>query len=171
MRRRYIAAHIPGARFVELAGDNHVPLFDPDQVLDEVEEFLTGVRPVLRPTACWRRSPSRISSAPPRRPTPSATLRGRRSSRRITRPFGELDRFAGEEIDTAGDGFFAVFDGPARAIRCALGIREALRPLDLEVRAGVHTGEVERPADDKPRGIAVHVGRASCRSRARARCS
>jgi class 3 adenylate cyclase len=70
----------------------------------------------------------------------------------------QLTRFAGEEIDTAGDGFLAIFDGPARAIRCGLAIRDALNELGLEVRAGVHTGEVERPAGDKPRGIAVHVG-------------
>ena len=63
----------------------------------------------------------------------------------------------GEEIDTAGDGFFALFDGPARAIRCGLAIREALGALGLDVRAGVHTGEVERPSGEKPRGIAVHV--------------
>jgi class 3 adenylate cyclase len=70
----------------------------------------------------------------------------------------ELVRFSGEEIDTAGDGFLAVFDGPARAIRCALAIRDELGTLGLDVRAAVHTGEVERPAGDKPRGIAVHVG-------------
>lgn len=70
----------------------------------------------------------------------------------------ELARHSGEEIDTAGDGFFALFDGPARAIRCGLAFREALRDLGLGVRAGVHTGEVERPRGEKPRGIAVHVG-------------
>ena len=70
----------------------------------------------------------------------------------------ELERFRGEEIDTAGDGFLALFDGPARAIRCALEVRDSLRELRLEVRAGVHTGEVERPSGEKPRGIAVHVG-------------
>ena len=69
----------------------------------------------------------------------------------------ELSRFSGEEIDTAGDGFLAVFDGPARAISCALAIRNGLRALELDVRAGVHTGEVERPPDDKPRGIAIHT--------------
>ena len=67
----------------------------------------------------------------------------------------EIARFAGEEIDTAGDGFFAIFDGPARAVRCALAIREAARGLGIEVRAGVHTGEVQRKEGDKPRGIAV----------------
>ena len=70
----------------------------------------------------------------------------------------ELARFSGEEIDTAGDGFLAFFDGPGQAIRCALAIREELRALELPVRAGVHTGEVERKSGDKPRGIAVHVG-------------
>jgi class 3 adenylate cyclase len=69
----------------------------------------------------------------------------------------ELDHHAGEEIDTAGDGFFAVFDGPARAIRCALGIQSAVSVLGLRVRAGVHTGEVERPRGGKPSGIAVNV--------------
>ncbi len=71
---------------------------------------------------------------------------------------GELARFGGDEIDTAGDGFLALFDGPARAIRCGLAIRGALESRGLAVRVGVHTGEVERPLGDKPRGIAVHVG-------------
>jgi len=70
----------------------------------------------------------------------------------------QLARFSGDEIDTAGDGFLALFDGPARAVRCGLAVCDAVRELGLEVRAGVHTGEVERPAGDKPRGIAVHVG-------------
>ena len=69
----------------------------------------------------------------------------------------ELDRFRGEEIDTAGDGFLALFDGPARAIRCALDIRDALQELGLRIRAGVHTGEVERVGREKPRGIALHI--------------
>ncbi len=69
----------------------------------------------------------------------------------------ELDRFRGREIDTAGDGFFASFDGPARAIRCACAISEAVRELGLEVRAGLHTGECER-VDGKVSGIAVHIG-------------
>ena len=69
----------------------------------------------------------------------------------------ELSRFSGEEIDTAGDGFLAVFDAPARAITCALAIRDGLRALDLDVRAGIHTGEVERRPDEKPRGIAIHA--------------
>jgi class 3 adenylate cyclase len=70
----------------------------------------------------------------------------------------ELVRFQGEEIDTAGDGFLAAFDGPARAIRCGRAICDALGELGLNVRCGVHTGEVERVRGDKPRGIAIHVG-------------
>jgi class 3 adenylate cyclase len=69
----------------------------------------------------------------------------------------ELSQFRGKEVDTAGDGFFAIFDGPARAIECAFAIREAVRTLGLEVRAGVHTGECE-VIDDKVAGIAVHIG-------------
>ena len=70
----------------------------------------------------------------------------------------ELERFRGEEVDTAGDGFLILFDGPARAIRCAVEVRRALHELGLEMRAGVHTGEIERLGDQKPRGIAVHIG-------------
>jgi class 3 adenylate cyclase len=69
----------------------------------------------------------------------------------------ELQRFDGLERGTAGDGFFATFDGPARAVRCAWAIEAALQPLQLEIRAGVHTGEVEIDGDDL-RGIAVHIG-------------
>jgi class 3 adenylate cyclase len=70
----------------------------------------------------------------------------------------QLEQFRGEEIDTAGDGFMALFDGPARAIHCAVEVRAALRELGLDIRAGVHTGEVERVLAEKPRGIAVHIG-------------
>ena len=68
-----------------------------------------------------------------------------------------LERFRGQEIDTAGDGFFATFDGPARAVRCALAIRDALRALGLEIRAGLHTGELEL-TDGATRGLAIHIG-------------
>jgi class 3 adenylate cyclase len=156
---RYIAEHIPGARFVELAGRNHVPFFDPDQVLDEVEEFLTGARPA--PSS--DRVLATVLFTDLVGSTERAEALGDRAWGTLLRAHNdavraELARFSGEEIDTAGDGFLALFDGPARAIRCALGIREALHPLELDVRAGVHTGEVERRRGDKPRGIAVHVG-------------
>jgi pimeloyl-ACP methyl ester carboxylesterase len=156
---RYLAERIPGASFVELAGDDHIPHIDPDQILDEVEEFLTGARPV----------------APAPRVLATALFTDLVESTERLRELGdhawaqlverhddvvrrELARFGGEEIDTAGDGFFALFEGPTSAIRCGLAVRDALAPLGLSVRAGIHTGEVERPSGEKPRGIAVHVG-------------
>ncbi len=156
---RYIAERVPGARFVELSGTDHVPMIDPDQILDEVEEFLTGVRPApvsdrVLATVLFTDLVGSTAKAHALGDAAWASLL--RSHNDVVRR--ELDRFAGEEIDTAGDGFLALFDGPTRSIRCALAIREALLPLDLELRAAVHTGEVERSAGDKPRGIAVHVG-------------
>ncbi|MEX2611975.1 MAG: adenylate/guanylate cyclase domain-containing protein [Gaiellaceae bacterium] len=156
---RFIADRIPGARFIELPGDAHVPWVDMDTILDEVEEFLTGLRPP--PTS--DRVLATILFTDLVGSTERAHALGDAVWASLLASHNEavrrqLVRFSGEEIDTAGDGFLAVFDGPARAIRCALEIREALRVLGLDVRAGVHTGEVERRAADKPRGIAVHVG-------------
>lgn len=156
---RYIAARIPGARFVELTGDDHMPSVRPDEILDEIEEFLTGVRPApasdrVLATILFTDLVGSTERAHALGDAVWASLLA--SHNEAVRR--QLVRFSGEEIDTAGDGFLAVFDGPARAIRCALEIREALRVLGLHVRAGVHTGEVERRAADKPRGIAVHVG-------------
>jgi class 3 adenylate cyclase len=156
---RYIAAHVHGARFVELAGDTHVPFWQPDDVVDEVEEFLTG----LRPTRVADRVLATILFTDLVGSTERAGALGdhawaellERHHQVVRR---ELARFGGEEIDTAGDGFLALFDGPARAIRCALAIRDGLAELGLEVRAGVHTGEVERPRGGGPRGISVHTG-------------
>jgi len=156
---RYIANRIPSARFVELPGDDHVPFVDPDQILDEVEEFLTGVRPV----AATDRVLATILFTDVVGSTEKASALGDAAwssllARHHDAVRRQLARFSGDEIDTAGDGFLALFDGPARAVRCGLAVRDALRDLDLEVRAGVHTGEVERPRGAKPRGIAVHVG-------------
>jgi class 3 adenylate cyclase len=156
---RYIAARIPGARFVELPGDTHVPFWQPDDVVDEVEEFLTG----LRPTGVGERVLATILFTDLVGSTDRARALGDHAwtellvrHHQVVRR--ELSRFGGEEIDTAGDGFMVLFDGPARAIRCALAVRDGLRELGLEVRAGVHTGEVERPRGSGPRGIAVHTG-------------
>jgi class 3 adenylate cyclase len=151
--------HIPSARFVELAGDDHVPFFDPDQIMDEVEEFLTGVRPV----AATDRVLATILFTDIVGSTERASALGDAAwAALLERHNGavrqQLRRFSGDEIDTAGDGFLALFDGPARAVRCGLAVQDALREIGLEVRAGVHTGEVERPKGAKPRGIAVHVG-------------
>jgi class 3 adenylate cyclase len=155
---RKLAEHIRGARFVELPGTSTLPWIDADPLLDEIEEFLTGARPAPvadRVLATILFTDLVGSTDTARRVGDSAWSRLVEQHHAAVRR--ELDRFAGEEIDTAGDGFFAVFDGPARAIRCALGIRAAVTSLGLGVRAGVHTGEVERPAGGKPRGIAVNV--------------
>jgi class 3 adenylate cyclase len=156
---RYIADRIPEARFVELSGEDHLPMVDPDQILDEVEEFLTGVRP---PPATNRVLATVLFTDLVASTERAAALGDEGWATLLTRHHdavrAELRRFAGEEIDTAGDGFLALFDGPARAIRCALAVRDALAGLALDVRCGVHTGEVERKPGDKPRGIAVHVG-------------
>ena len=155
---RYIAGRIPGARFVELPGDDHFPSIDGDQILDEVEEFLTGVRRAAEPDRVLATvlftdivgSTERAATLGDR-----AWIELREAHHAIVRR--ELGQFRGREVDTAGDGFLATFDGPARAIRCAGAVAEAVRELGLEVRAGVHTGEVELTGD-KVGGIAVHIG-------------
>jgi class 3 adenylate cyclase len=156
---RYIATHVAGARFVELEGDTHVPFWEPDDVVDEVEEFLTGVRP----THVGDRVLATILFTDLVGSTERLSALGDHAwaellDRHHELVRRELARFGGEEIDTAGDGFLALFDGPARAIRCALAIRDALAGLGLDVRAGVHTGEVELPRGSGPRGISVHIG-------------
>jgi class 3 adenylate cyclase len=156
---RYLAEHIAAARFVALAGEVHVPWIDSDQILDEVEEFLTGVRPIpatdrVLATVLFTDLVGSTERATEIGDAAWSALLSRHEE--VIR--AELERFRGEEIDTAGDGFLAAFDGPARAIRCGRAICDALAPLGLEVRCGVHTGEVERARGQKPRGIAVHVG-------------
>ncbi len=156
---RYIAERVPGARFVELEGIDHVPFYDPDQFLDEVEEFLTGVPPAVesdRVLASLLFTDLVDSTVRARELGDASWTRLLESHNAAVRR--QLARFGGEEIDTAGDGFLALFDGPARAIRAGLAIRDDLERLGLDVRAGAHTGEVERPPGAKPSGIAVHVG-------------
>jgi class 3 adenylate cyclase len=155
---RYIAEHIPGARFVELTGDDHLPSIRPDEILDEVEEFLTGVPRGANP----ERVLATVLFTDIVGSTDRATELGDRRWRELLDAHSstvrrELERFRGREVDSAGDGVFALFDGPARAIRCASAIQEGVRALGLEVRAGLHTGEVEL-AGDAVRGIAVHTG-------------
>jgi class 3 adenylate cyclase len=156
---RWIAARIPGAKFVEFDGVDHVPwMADQDAVLDEIEEFLTGVRPVHEPD----RVLATVLFTDIVGSTERAHALGDRAWRDLLeRHHGivrrELERFRGREIDTAGDGFLAAFDGPARAIRSACAIRDAVRDLGIEVRAGLHTGECE-VLGDKIAGVAVHTG-------------
>jgi pimeloyl-ACP methyl ester carboxylesterase len=155
---RYLAEHIVEARFVELEGDTHFPWVDADQILDEIEEFLTGVRRGPEPD----RVLATVLFTDLVGSTERAAELGDRRWRAVLEKHHdvvrrELARFRGREVDTAGDGFLATFDGPARAIRCARGIVAAVRTLGFEIRAGVHTGEVE-VVGDKLAGIAVHTG-------------
>jgi len=155
---RYIAERIPGARFVELPGVDHFPAVNADQILDEVEEFLTGVRPVPQPD----RILATVLFTDIVGSTQKAAELGDARWRELLQQHHalvrrQLDRFHGKEIDTAGDGFFASFDGPARAIRCACAISESVPELGLAVRAGLHTGECEL-IDGKVGGVAVHIG-------------
>jgi class 3 adenylate cyclase len=154
----YIAEHIPGARFVELEGEDHVPSIDSDQILDEVEEFLTGARRGPEPD----RVLATVLFTDIVGSTERASELGDRRWRELLEQHQavvrrELERFRGREIDTAGDGFLATFDGPARAIRCARAIGNGVRGLGIEVRAGLHTGECE-VLGDKVAGVAVHTG-------------
>jgi pimeloyl-ACP methyl ester carboxylesterase len=156
---RWIAAKIPGAKFVELPGDAHTLWAgNPDQVIDEIEEFLTGTRRGPEPD----RVLSTVLFTDIVGSTEQATRLGDRRWRDLlerhhTLVRQQLERFHGREVDTAGDGFLATFDGPARAIRCATAIQGGMPRIGLEVRAGVHTGECELFAD-KVAGVAVHTG-------------
>jgi class 3 adenylate cyclase len=156
---RWIASRIPGARFVELAGVDHLPwVGDQDAVLDEVEEFLTGVRPSPETD----RVLATVLFTDIVGSTARASELGDRRWRELLEQHHavvrrQLERYDGHEVDTAGDGFLATFDGPARAIRCARAIGGALRELGLDVRAGLHTGECEL-LGGKVAGVAVHTG-------------
>jgi class 3 adenylate cyclase len=156
---RYLAEHIPGARFVELPGDDHIPwVADMDAIVDEVEVFLTGAR---RATESDRVLATVLFTDVVGSTEKAAALGDKRWHELLDNYYSlarrELTRFRGREVDTAGDGFFAAFDGPARAIRCAEAISKGVRPLGIEVRAGLHTGECE-VIGEKVGGIAVHIG-------------
>ncbi|HET8525737.1 MAG TPA: adenylate/guanylate cyclase domain-containing protein [Actinomycetota bacterium] len=156
---RYIAEQIPGGRFVELPGGDHlIWTGDSAAILDEIEEFLTGVRRGPEPD----RVLATVLFTDVVGSTELATRLGDRAWRDLLAGHHavvrrELERWRGREVDTAGDGFLATFDGPARAIRCAVAAVESVRGLGMEIRAGVHTGEVE-VANGDLRGIAVHIG-------------
>jgi class 3 adenylate cyclase len=157
---RWIASQIPTARFIELRGSAHLPwLGDSDRLLAEIEEFLTGVPPAAETS----RVLSTILFTDIVGSTEIATRVGDIRWRELLERHhlvvrGELVRYRGVELDTAGDGFFAHFDGPARAIRCAAAIVEEVREeVGFELRAGIHTGECE-VVGQKLAGIAVHTG-------------
>jgi class 3 adenylate cyclase len=158
---RYLADHISGARHVELPGADHIiATGDVAPVLEEIEKFLAAVSDRSEP------EPDRVLATVLFTDIIGSTAKaaelGDRSWRELLERHhsvvrSELTRYRGRELDTAGDGFFASFDGPARAIRCACAVAEAVRELGLEVRAGLHTGECEL-LDGKVAGIAVSIG-------------
>jgi len=155
---RYLAANISGATYVEFPGIDHVLwATDASPVADEIEEFLTGTHAESEPD----RVLATVLFTDIVDSTGRAEEMGDRAWRvlldqhdRIVR--SEIGRFRGQEIKTLGDGFLATFDGPARAVRCAGAIIEAVHGLGLHVRCGVHTGEIEMMGDDIG-GIAVHI--------------
>jgi class 3 adenylate cyclase len=156
---RYLANSIPNARLLELPGNNHLPYLgdDLDEVLDEMVEFLTGTKP----PAGVERILATVLFTDIVNSTQRAEAMGDRRWRELLDSHNavfrrELARFRGLEVKTLGDGFMATFDGPGRAIHCSLALISALRSLGVEIRAGLHTGEVEIGSDDV-RGIAVHI--------------
>jgi class 3 adenylate cyclase len=154
---RSLAKHLPNSKYIELPGNDHAPVGDIKRLLDEMEEFLTGSRPV----------------EPSDRVLATVLFTDIVDSTKLARELGdrawhellarhdqlvrtEIRRFSGREIKTLGDGFLATFDGPARAVRCASAIVDAIPAIGLSVRAGLHVGEIEASANDV-NGIAVHV--------------
>jgi pimeloyl-ACP methyl ester carboxylesterase/class 3 adenylate cyclase len=155
---RAIAARIPGSRFVELSGEFHLPfLGDPDAIVSEVEDFLTGTRhaPETDRILATLLFTDLVAS------TEMAASIGDRGWRDLLQRHHDIVRrqlgaHRGTEVDTAGDGFMARFDGPARAVRCARDIVGSVAELGLRARAGLHTGECE-VIGQKLAGIAVHI--------------
>jgi pimeloyl-ACP methyl ester carboxylesterase/DNA-binding winged helix-turn-helix (wHTH) protein len=156
---RYLAEHIAGAKYVELPGEDHFPwVGDVDSLLDQVQEFVTGERTVRETD----RVLATILFTDIAGSTERAAKMGDQRWRDLLTSHDALTRrefahFGGREIKTVGDGFLATFDGPARAIRCACAIRDGVRSLGMEIRAGLHTGECELIGEDVG-GIAVHIG-------------
>jgi class 3 adenylate cyclase len=154
----YMAEHIAGAKYVELAGHDHSPFAgDTDALIDEVEEFLTGVRR----GAEVDRVLATVMFTDIVGSTERASELGDRKWRellesQVTILRRELARFRGREVKQIGDGCLATFDGPARAIRCGLAMIQAVKALGVDIRVGLHTGEVEM-MDDDIGGIAVHI--------------
>ncbi len=155
---RDLAERIPNAKYVELSGADHLPwVGDTERITQEIEEFITGSKsaPVIDRVLATILFTDIVDS------TARADAMGDQAWRDVLDAHDkavrqELVRFRGNEVKSLGDGFLATFDGPARAIHCAQAIRSALLQFGLEVRIGVHTGEVEL-ADNDVRGIAVHI--------------
>jgi class 3 adenylate cyclase len=157
---RHLGQNIPGAKYVELPGENHIPVFERDvldRIVSEVEEFLTG----YRADAELDRVLATVMFTDIVDSTKRAAALGDRIWRATLDRHDEivrqqLSRFRGREVKHTGDGFLATFDGPARAVRCASAIADTVQPLGLAVRGGLHTGEIELKGDDIG-GIAVNI--------------
>ena len=156
---RYMARQIPAAKFVEFPGDDHIPwLGDTDPLLAEIQEFLTGKTPVLEADRVLAtvlfidivQSTQRVAAIGDSRWRDLVDNYHQQVRREVT-------RLGGRVVNTAGDGIFATFDGPARAIKCARALRDVVGNLGLAVRCGIHTGECIIDGDDVA-GVAVHIG-------------
>jgi class 3 adenylate cyclase len=157
---KYVADHIPGAKYVELPGRNMYHFVEPNwrESFQEIAEFLTGHQAEV--------TDDRILATVLFTDIVDSTRRAAEMGDRDWHALldahdavvrSQLARFRGREVNTSGDGFFAMFDGPQRAIRCAMAIRDAVQALGIEVRAGLHSGECEVRGDDIG-GIGVHIG-------------
>jgi class 3 adenylate cyclase len=156
---KYIADHVPGAKYVELPGRNMYHFVEPWRPsFQEIAEFLTGHQAEV--------ADDRVLATVLFTDIVDSTLRAAEIGDRDWHALldahdavvrAQLSRFRGREVNTSGDGFLAMFDGPQRAIRCAMSIRDAVQALGIEVRAGLHTGECEVRGDDIG-GIGVHIG-------------
>jgi class 3 adenylate cyclase len=156
---KYIAEHIPDAKYVELPGRNWQHIVEPWRPsFQEIAEFLTGHQAEVADD----RVLATVLFTDIVDSTRRAAAMGDRDWHALLDAHdavvrAQLNRFRGREVNTSGDGFLAMFDGPQRAIRCAMSIRDAVQALGIEVRAGLHTGECEVRGDDIG-GIAVHIG-------------
>jgi class 3 adenylate cyclase len=160
---RYLADHIPGARYLEVDGVDAAPLIEPDRILTEVEEFLTGSRAAPAPS---HRALRTVLFTDMVASTQHAAASGDQRWRAVLHRFGEIttdltQRFAGTVVKSTGDGYLATFDGPTQAIRCAEALRTDAETLGIEIRAAIHTGECEL-LDDDIGGIAVHIAARIC---------
>jgi len=157
---RALAKYIPGARYIELPGDDHLPFLgdNTDEIADAIQEFLTGAR---APITVDRVLATVLFTDIVGSTVKAATLGDRRWRDLLDSHHATIRRnltsFRGHEVKSTGDGVLATFDGPARGVRCACAIAEEIRPLGIEIRAGLHTGECEMMGEDVG-GIAVHIG-------------
>ena len=159
---RYFADHISGANYIELPGDDHLPwIGDANAIVDATIHFAGADLKHFAPDAS-ERFVTTVLFTDIVGSTEVASKLGDVKWRDLLREFQligrrQLEPHRGREIDTAGDGLFAIFDGPARAVRCAKAIAQETKALGVDLRAGLHTGEVE-PAGEKVSGMAVHIG-------------